>query len=65
MNETKDSNSKLIDIPNDWYSVLRPMIESPAFATLGKHIAQERRTKTIYPKKEDTFRAFRLTPLRK
>ena len=65
MNETKDSNSKLIDIPNDWYSVLRPMIESPAFATLGKHIAQERRTKTIYPKKEDTFRAFRLTPLSK
>jgi len=61
----QDSKTKLIDIPNDWYSVLKPMIESPVFMTLGKHIAQERKTKTIYPKKEDTFRAFRLTPLSK
>jgi uracil-DNA glycosylase len=60
-----ETTKKLINIPNDWYSVLRKTIESPAFGTLGKHIAEERKKVNVFPEKENVFRAFQLTPLRK
>lgn len=54
--------NKLINIPDDWYSKLKHVIESPQFLELAKFINSERATKTIYPKKEEIFRAFNLTP---
>ena len=56
---------KLIDIPDDWYQHLRETIESPYFRSLGGFIAKERASKQIFPKKDEVFRAFNLTPFQK
>lgn len=57
--------TKLINIPDDWYSRLKPVIESKEFYDLAMWVAEERKTKTIYPLKEEIFRAFQLTPYSK
>ena len=54
--------NKLIDIPDDWYIRLKHVIESPKFRELAMFLAKERETKNIYPKREEVFRAFQLTP---
>jgi uracil-DNA glycosylase len=56
---------KLIDIPDDWYQHLRETIESPYFRSLGGFIAKERASKQIFPKRDEVFRAFNLTPFQK
>lgn len=57
--------TKLIDIPDDWYYRLKPIIESENFIKMGKFIGNERKTKTIYPPSSEVFRAFNLTPFSK
>lgn len=52
---------KLINIPDDWYYKLRPIIESDKFKALGSYIGNERKTKTIYPSPNEVFNAFNLT----
>lgn len=56
---------KLIDIPDDWYQHLKETIESPYFKSLGGFIAKERASKQIFPKRDEVFRAFNLTPFQK
>lgn len=56
--------NKRIDIPDDWYHKLKHFIESDKFTALGKQIAQLRKTTTVYPAKEEVFKAFQLTPFR-
>ena len=48
-------------IGNDWDEILKDEINKPYFKELIKKISAEYSNKTIYPKKEDIFRAFRLT----
>ena len=49
-------------IGEGWYRELKDTIHSPYFKKLGKDIAIIRKTKEVYPSREDLFRAFRLTP---
>ena len=53
--------NKLINIPDDWYVRLKPTIESPEFYQLAMWIAEERKTKKIFPLREVVFRAFQST----
>lgn len=51
---------------NDWYNLLKDIIESTYFINLGKFIARERTKYKIYPDTtEDIFSVFRSTPLSK
>ena len=45
-----------------WYKRLRPTIESDEFKKLANFIAEEKKTKTIYPSREHIFKAFNTTP---
>ena len=56
--------SKLINIPDCWYSKLKHVIESEEFLNLGKFIAEERKTKKVYPYNDEVFRVFKELPLR-
>jgi uracil DNA glycosylase len=49
---------KLINIKDGWYNKLKHVIESEQFSELGKFIAEERKTKEIYPLKNEVFRIF-------
>lgn len=53
---------KLINISDTWYKRLQPTIESQEFLKLGQFIAEERKSVTVYPKKEEVFIAFNETP---
>jgi len=53
---------KLIDMSDTWYNRLRPVIESDKFKELATFIAEEKKTKTIYPSRENIFKAFNSTP---
>ena len=57
---TDELSIKLIG--EEWSRKLRTMMFSPEFEALGKFIASQRMKYTIYPKQEDVFKAFRLTP---
>jgi len=54
--------NKRINIPDDWYHKLKHFIESDKFTELGKQVAHLRKTTTVYPPKEEVFKAFQLTP---
>jgi uracil-DNA glycosylase len=47
-----------------WYRVLKSYVESDDFADVGRQIALERKSKTVYPeRKDDTlFKVFRVVP---
>lgn len=49
-------------VGESWYRRLRKVLNSPEFAALGKFLSQERLKTTVYPKREDMFKAFQLTP---
>jgi uracil-DNA glycosylase len=55
--------SKLINIPDDWYRNLKPIIESEYFKNLSAFIKQRRSEVNVFPESKDIFRAFNLTPL--
>jgi len=57
---TDELSIKLIG--EEWSRKLRTMMFSPEFEALGKFIASQRMKYTVYPKQEDVFKAFRLTP---
>lgn len=50
---------------NSWYELLKDEFEKEYMLNLSKRITSERKTKTIYPSKEDVFNAYRLTPYEK
>lgn len=49
----------------EWYQQLSPFIQTDTFKQLSAFIANEYKIKTIYPKREDVFKAFRMCPLSK
>lgn len=49
----------------DWKHALHRQLSSPAFASLAKFVARERKTHTIFPLAKDTFSALNVTPLDK
>ncbi len=50
-------------VQNDWKEALYDELEKPYFAELMDKISDEYSTFEIFPKKEDLFQAFELTPL--
>lgn len=50
------------ELPDSWKNVLAEEFDKPYFKELENFIAQERKSKTIYPLQEDVFSAFELTP---
>lgn len=50
---------------NTWTEFIKQQEEKPYYEQLMKFVQQEYRTKTIYPKQENLYRAFALTPYEK
>ncbi len=46
---------------NDWDNILSEELQKDYFKNLIERVTSEYKTKTIYPKKEEVFKAFRLT----
>lgn len=57
--------SKKVDIEPEWAEVLADFFATEKFSTLTDFIKQEYQTKNIYPRPEDLFKAFWLTPFSK
>jgi uracil-DNA glycosylase len=53
---------KEVIIEKGWDEVLQKYIETKAFTTLLEFVKEEYSTKEIFPKHEDIFKAFSLTP---
>lgn len=51
-------------IQNDWLEVLGAEFKKPYYANLYKKVKEEYAAHTIYPKADDIFNAFHLTPLK-
>lgn len=51
----------MVHIGNDWDSILKDEFEQEYYRKLRKFLVQEYKTKTIYPRAEDIFNAFRWT----
>jgi len=45
-----------------WYELLKGEFEKEYMLKLSSRITSDRKTKTIYPKQDDVFNAYRLTP---
>jgi uracil-DNA glycosylase len=56
--------TKLLNIPDDWYSKLEPFLRTEEFLNIGKTIALKRQRLDIFPLREEVFRAFQKTPLK-
>jgi len=52
-------------LPDDWFRLLKPIMQTQEFQSLRKFIQQERKQFNIFPAKEDIFRAFIETPFDK
>ncbi len=52
-------------IANDWLTVLSGEFKKPYYEKLYDFVVNEYRTRVIYPKAEDIFNAFHLTPFSK
>lgn len=55
----------MVILQNDWDDVLRPLFHSELYSKIREFLKKEYFTKTIYPKMEDLFNCFRLTPYNK
>jgi uracil-DNA glycosylase len=61
MNRFSNSNPIGWPVDSDWSNFLRETLEADWFRSLQEFLAEERRSATIYPAREDVFRAFQLT----
>lgn len=59
------SNILIERFGESWYTQLKPYLDSEEFSKLGDFLAQRRTQVEVYPKKEDIFKAFKLTPFDK
>jgi uracil-DNA glycosylase len=50
-------------IPDDWRSLLAPVLEQPAIRNLFAFVAEERQTNTVYPPEDMMYAALRATPV--
>lgn len=55
----------MLTIPNGWTSVLKEEITKPYFEQLQHYLLNQYNEATIYPKKENIFKALELTPFNK
>ncbi len=51
----------MVNIGNDWDEILKEELNKEYYQNMRKFLINEYRTKTIYPKPEEIFTAFRLT----
>ena len=61
----KMTTSKKVNIESEWAEVLSDFFATQKFTELSDFIRQEYQNKTIYPKPENLFKAFWLTPFSK
>ena len=54
---------KIINVPDDWYAKLKPFLNTPEFLNIGKTVALKRNQLNVFPKRDEVFRAFQVTPL--
>lgn len=52
-------------IENEWLAPLKPEFSKPYYARLYRFINDEYKNAVIYPKKQDVFRAYEMTPINK
>lgn len=52
----------MIDLGTSWMKILEDELEKPYFTMLMRSLEKKYEEEIIYPKKEDVFKAFRLTP---
>ena len=52
-------------IENEWLAPLKPEFSKPYYAGLYRFINDEYKNAIIYPKKQDVFRAYEMTPINK
>ena len=64
-NQQKNQQKKILSIPDNWYNLLKNLIESDYFLNLGNTIKEERKKVKVFPTRDKVFRAFNLTPLDK
>lgn len=57
--------SHMTDLGKSWMNILNEELEKPYFTELMRNLEDRYEDEIIYPKKEDIFRAFRLTPYEK
>lgn len=55
-----DKVRKLVD-NDDWFRTLKPVLTSESFKATAKWVAQDRKQSTVYPPRDQTFRALQLT----
>ena len=55
----------MVNIGNDWDSILKGEFEKEYYQNMRKFLVKEYKTKTIYPKPEEIFSAFKLKGRRK
>ncbi|MBX9624262.1 MAG: uracil-DNA glycosylase [Gemmataceae bacterium] len=51
------------DLPASWLAALEPETRQPYWADLQRFVAAERAAHPVFPTEQDTFNAFRFTPL--
>lgn len=56
--------NKRINIPDDWYNLLREYIESDEFTQIALFLKERSNNAKVFPPAKDMFRAFQLTPFR-
>jgi len=52
-------------IENEWLAPLKPEFSKPYYAKLYRFVNDEYKNAVIYPKKQDVFRAYEITPINK
>lgn len=52
-------------IENEWLAPLKPEFSKPYYAKLYRFVNDEYKNAVIYPKKQDVFRAYEITPVNK
>lgn len=57
----EDKNRKEL-LGESWFNQLRAEFHKPYFAKLGQAVYKKRQEGTVYPDREDVFKAFKLTP---
>jgi hypothetical protein len=61
---SNDANELLETLTDEsWRSALQAEASKSYFATLASEVARQRRSKTVYPPRDQVFAAFNLTPL--
>src|SRR5690606_5935210 len=54
-----------LNLPNDWKHILQDEFQKPYMKELESYLKEQYEHHIVYPKKEDLFTAFHLTPYQK